>query len=199
MPESNSTGSTSTVTCNDLRLSSAVTRPSSSSWSGASDNSAGRSSSTSVRISASAPRVSWRSRSSRGRSGESVAGLAQQAVGGQRRGPQRLVDGVVQLAGESLTLLGGGQPRDLAGETGVGDRGGGLVGDGTETVAVAVGEEALHRALGDEETDLLVADAHRRTDHRLRRAECTSRIVDDDRADPGGQTHDDIERRPAHR
>ena len=68
----------------------------------------------------------------------SVSGvdLAQQAVGRERGGPQRLVDGIVQLACEALALLGGGQPGDLAGEAGVGDRRGGLVGDRPQPVGV---------------------------------------------------------------
>ena len=66
-----------------------------------------------------------------------LAGLAQQAVGRQRRRPQRLVDGIVQLAGEALALLGGGEPRHLPGETGIGDRRRRLIGDCPQTVTVA--------------------------------------------------------------
>ena len=74
----------------------------------------------------------------------------------------------MQLAGEALALFRRGQPGDLAGEPSIGDRRRRLVGDGPQTVAVAVGEEPLHRALGDEEPDLLVTDPHRRADDALR-------------------------------
>ena len=112
-----------------------------------------------------------------------LAGLAQQAVGGQCRGPQRLVDGIVQLACETLALLGSGQPRDLAGEPSIGDRRSCLIGDCPQTVAVAVREEPFHRALGNEEPDLLVTDPHRCADDALGWAERPSRIIDDNRAD----------------
>ena len=112
-----------------------------------------------------------------------LAGLAQQAVGGQCRGPQRLIDGIVQLARETLALLRSSQPRDLAGEPSIGDRRGCLIGDRPQTVAVAVREEPFHRALGDEEPDLLVTDPHRCADDGLGWAERPLRIIDDDRAD----------------
>ncbi len=60
-----------------------------------------------------------------------VSGFAEQTVGRQRRGPQRLIDGVVQLACETLALLGGSEPGDLTSETSVGNRRCCLTGDCT--------------------------------------------------------------------
>ena len=97
--------------------------------------------------------------------------LAKQAVGRERGGPQRLVDGVVQLLRQPLTLLGGRQLGRLAGETGVGDRRRRLIGDRPQPLGMGRGEEALGDALEDDEADAAIAHLQRRSERRPGRSE----------------------------
>ena len=62
--------------------------------------------------------------------------LAEQAVGREGGGPERLVDGVVQFPRQALALLGGRQLGRLAGQAGVGDRRRRHVGDRLQPLGV---------------------------------------------------------------
>ena len=119
--------------------------------------------------------------------------VVEQRLRGERRGPQRLIHRIVQIASEALAFLGRGQLGDPASQLRVGQCGAGLVSDRPEPVSVIGREEAGGGALDHQVADQPVGDLHACPDRRPRRAERVTRLVDDDGPLPVLDTLDDGE------